>query len=157
MPAWRLMSRMVAPERRIRDDEAYLEAQVREALRTGRGDLIGHAIEATLQRPDGTLRQLRQYFFPIRTAKGFRFGSISHDITEAREAEHALRRSQEQLQQSQKMEAVGKLAGGIAHDFNNILTVISGYCDMLTIRPTREGLESPDRRGRACSGKGLRG
>jgi len=62
------------------------------------------------------------------------FAKITRDITERRAAEEKLRRAQEQLAQSQKLEALGQLTGGIAHDFNNMLMVVSGNAQILKKR-----------------------
>lgn len=58
---------------------------------------------------------------------------VIRDLTERRRAHDALRETEEQLRQSQRLEAIGRLAGGFAHEFNNLLTVILGQVELLVL------------------------
>ena len=83
-------------------------------------------VEATWKRKDGRLLTVQLSVRAVRNGSGKveYYETFVRDVTEQR-------RLQTQLVQSQKMEAVGRLAGGIAHDFNNLLTVITTSCDLL--------------------------
>ena len=64
--------------------------------------------------------------------------SVSRDVSERMQAQRELRSMEEQLAQSQKMQAVGTLASGIAHDFNNILQAITGYIQLMLRQKDRD-------------------
>ena len=102
----------------------------------------------------GKRRMVRWTNTTLRNVDGAIIGvaALGDDITDFKKAQEALKKSEEQLRQAQKMEAVGQLAGGVAHDFNNLLTAIIGYSQLAIRRmakddPIRSNIEEIERAG----------
>jgi two-component system, cell cycle sensor histidine kinase and response regulator CckA len=85
--------------------------------------------DAKARRKDGSVIDISISLSPIRSQDGVVTGisSVARDITERKRAETERLALQRQLQEAERLEALGRLAGGIAHDFNNVLAAITNY------------------------------
>ena len=111
----------------------------------GPAHVIGRRIESTGVRKDGVEFPVEIAITRVPMDGEPVFTGYIRDLSERKCAEERLRLSEEQLRQSQKLEAIGTLAGGVAHDFNNMLTAILGYTALL-----KRGVESAESVARAA-------
>ena len=125
--AGRELATLIIPEE-FRDDHRRALARQPHAQPSR---IIGHRLELEALRADKTRFPIELSVSRIDSADGTFFTAWIRDLTGRHQTEDALRHSEAQLRQAQKMEAVGRLAGGVAHDFNNVLTAIFGYADLV--------------------------
>ena len=112
------------------------------------------AIENTNLHKDGHPVVLETSGVPFFDADGmFRgYRGVDREIGARKRAEEAARKSEEHLRQVQKFDAIGRLAGGMAHHLNNLMSVVTGYCELLLTRvpaadPLRPNIEKVHRAG----------
>lgn len=103
---------------------------LRRFVETGISDVQGKVLEVEALSKNGEVFPVELVLSSFTLGGVINFTAMMRDITERRKAEKEKDLIQAQLNQSQKMEAIGRLAGGIAHDFNNILTAVRGNAEL---------------------------
>ena len=129
------------------------EGAALEVIGVQPGELVGRSVFEVYEDGSSILRNVRQalagvpasstvelnnavfqsYLIPVHDSAGRVVGAngVATNITERMRFESELRRSEEERHETQKNEAIGRVAGGVAHEFSNLLTVVSGFSSLL--------------------------
>ncbi|SEM16531.1 signal transduction histidine kinase [Stigmatella aurantiaca] len=128
------------------------EARLREVTAQVAGGQKVQGFENRLRHRDGSYRWFSWWAMP---SEGLVY-CVARDVTAEKQRQAELERTQEQLRQAQKMEAVGQLTGGIAHDFNNLLAGIVGALNLLDRRLKAGKLDNVQRYIEAATSSAMR-
>ena len=144
---------ILVPDRLRPEIESHRTAFMRDPHATAAG---GRDFELMGRRQDGTEFPVEIVLSPASSPHGPLVLAVIRDLTERRRTEALARVAEERIRTGQRMEALGQLAGGVAHDFNNMMTVVTGYSELLLTRvgenqPFRNALLEIKKAGDRCA------
>ncbi|MHA1844147.1 MAG: PAS domain S-box protein [Promethearchaeota archaeon] len=127
-PAWESFFLITPLRNWTAESKKEFESYVKKALKTGKGSWINKLLDYEMVDAHGNKKYIQQVIFPIKTEKGYLFGSICRDFTELKEIELKLKESETKYRDAYQQ--INFYKNLLAHDFSNIIGVIGGFTEL---------------------------